>query len=85
MKSSKLQNFEIAIFYGALTFFAGRAVSNKEKLGFCPIIKEPRESCSSVKCSVDNDCNGMQKCCDVPGCGKTCQEPSFTSMSMSSL
>ncbi|KAM7443673.1 hypothetical protein ABFA07_007562 [Porites harrisoni] len=48
------------------------------KDGFCPIIKEPRTSCPSSKCSADDDCSGVLKCCDVPGCGKTCQEPSFS-------
>ena len=39
-------------------------------------------SCSSGNCSDDANCTGMQKCCDVQGCGKICQEPSFASMSL---
>ena len=60
------------------------ARSVKDKDGFCPIVKQPRV-CSSVKCSADSDCSGMKKCCDVPGCDKTCQEPSFTSMSIHNI
>lgn len=50
------------------------------KEGFCPVIKEPRTGSCTSKCSSDNDCKGMQKCCNVTGCGKTCQEPYFMSM-----
>ena len=49
------------------------------KDGFCPVIKEPRTGSCTSKCSSDDDCKEMQKCCNVTGCGKTCQEPSFTS------
>ncbi|KAJ7356063.1 Nidogen-2 [Desmophyllum pertusum] len=49
------------------------------KDGFCPIVKQPRTgSCATSSCSSDDDCKEMQKCCNVPGCNKTCQEPSFT-------
>lgn len=56
---------------------SARSLSVKD--GFCPIIKEPRTNCPDAKCSADDGCTGMKKCCEVPGCGKTCQEPSFTS------
>nr|XP_058947870.1 thyroglobulin-like isoform X2 [Pocillopora verrucosa] len=48
------------------------------KDGFCPIVKQPRTGACSNKCSSDNECQEMQKCCNVSGCGLTCQEPSFT-------
>ncbi|XP_078349655.1 thyroglobulin-like isoform X1 [Oculina patagonica] len=48
------------------------------KDGFCPIIKEPRTGACTSKCSSDDDCKEMQKCCNVTGCGQICQEPSFT-------
>ncbi|XP_068730483.1 thyroglobulin-like isoform X2 [Montipora capricornis] len=57
---------------------SARSVSSKLKDGFCPISKEPMVSCPSGNCSDDANCTGMQKCCDVQGCGKICQEPSFT-------
>ncbi|XP_022787386.1 uncharacterized protein LOC111327458 [Stylophora pistillata] len=48
------------------------------KDGFCPVVKQPRTGACSRSCSSDDECQEMQKCCNVSGCGFTCQEPSFT-------